>query len=103
MRAYINRALARFDLIVIKPSQLASEDEKMRMIVALNQAINQLEDDKMKLSNKVIELSKLNEMPRCDQPFLNHQHEQTAQIKELQVTVQNLRSRVSYWKKKAGK
>ena len=103
MRSIINRALARFDLALVNPSQWSNEANMVSTITTLNEIIKQLENDKLELGDKLLAMSRENEMPRCDAPFLHHQFDQHKKIRELQAKVQNLRCRVTYWKQKAGK
>ena len=58
----VNRGLSPFGFALVKTG----------LITELNRAIDTLESDKLALSNRLIEMDRLNATPRCDAPWRNY-------------------------------
>lgn len=88
----INKLLTRLDLMLVRPSRL-------------NNAIKQQAADHMEqvddLQQRLIAMSQENEKPRCDGPWRNEIEALRQQLEKQKVTIQRLRVRVSYWKRRA--
>ena len=58
----INRGLSRFGLVLVR----------MKAIAEMNRVMEQLETDKLSLSDRLIEMDRMNATPRCDAPWRNY-------------------------------
>ena len=72
----INRGLSRFGLALVR----------MKAIAEMNRVMEQLESDKLSLSDRLIEMDRMNATPRCDAPWRNH-------IKTLEKSLRSKRGK----------